>query len=135
MIRFAEHEARLAVPDENGVSLRHLLEAREERRRHREPGYQDPRLVPIAMPECGSYLWDMFCELSTRRQPGFGISPLLPSEVGKWCEQMHYRLLPWEFRTLYAMDTVWCAELQKATPSAETKTEEGEQKPKSRRGR
>jgi hypothetical protein len=66
-------------------------------------GRADPRLLQT-VPDGVSALWETYCELSTMRPAGMGVSAIPGAEYESWQRLSGVQLTPWEVDTLKAMD-------------------------------
>lgn len=78
-------------------------------------------------PECCTWLWNTYCELTAARPAGLaGEKPTPPSEVLAWQALHGVRLSPWDVDTLAAMDraALQAAAVQREPSAAKQRSDE-----------
>lgn len=72
--------------------------------------------LDIAIPDCGSHLFDWFLDLSAhgRAGSGFGPAPITYSEILAWRDMVRrHPIHSWEIEILMSMDSTYRAEVSK----------------------
>ena len=98
---------RYETPDEKGETRRQ----RNERLDHYTP--------PFEIPKDGQYIWNWFREISaiaSNVSDGF-YKPIPPSEYLAWQQLTENIVYPWEYDIMFAMDAVYCDEMNKEIQS------------------
>jgi hypothetical protein len=100
LLAAAEHNFRLSLAGEDGVSYGDKLRYRE-----RTTGKHHPHLDGPAIPKRLAYLWEWFQELeSARTGTGFGPNPITFAEIKAWSELTGRSPRPHEIRVLKSLD-------------------------------
>jgi hypothetical protein len=102
-LEYAAHEARMSVPNEDGVTLRSM---QEERARRGLPGAQEALDGPL-FPTDLEYLYGYASELVGRSGHGMsGLAPVSNREIEAF-ERLHgITLEPFEVEAIYRLDGV-----------------------------
>jgi hypothetical protein len=76
--------------------------------------------VWLQVPEDGKHIWEAHETISSTRQTGFGVNPILLSEIGWYSRLFHFELEPWEIKALLKIDATarLCWSKKKPTQSA-----------------
>lgn len=107
MAEFAETDFAYSAKGEDGHSKRdHLISAAEQ---GNKAAQQELDEIPKC-PQATLYLWNYFLKLDAKRQSnGFGVLPLLISEMEAWFRLRRIKLDHWELDALDRLDTLYLA--------------------------
>ena len=103
MLSFAEHQFKLAKPNEDGKSMREHLEQVEKQLGREIEELNGPRL-----PDILSSLWTYFLSINQGRSAGFsGPNSLSYTDIKAWCELTGTPLDAREVQTIKLLDSVY----------------------------
>jgi hypothetical protein len=106
-MQYAAHQARLSIPDRNGVPQRAHLEGLLDNIYYKGRTAIERALAGPEFPEALRYLWDRFLVLhGMRAQAVQGLAPFTPEMLYAADRLFRWRLSPIEVEGLRALDVV-----------------------------
>lgn len=100
---YAEHEFRMSMPDQEGVTERARLQ-QIERQTKRRPKELDGPEFPTLM----SNVWSAFFDLALGRTAGFsGPNPITYQDIKAWKDLTDYPLSTQDVEIIMRLDRVW----------------------------
>jgi hypothetical protein len=103
LLGYADHQLSLGKRQKDGSSLRDNLESV-----YRQTGKMPDQLKQVEVNEAILYIWQWFCQLSSKRQSGMnGPLPTTFTEMKAWSEMTGIVPDPWEVSVLEQLDQLY----------------------------